>query len=82
MINRYGIALAASYHLITASHEFRMRGRIISQVQIGMQTPLISLNLTAPITMTNVTDTPYLQIGVTKKIFQMGRIMKRQDPTG
>ena len=28
MINRYGIALATSYHLITASHEFRMRGRI------------------------------------------------------
>ena len=28
MINQYGIALATSYHLITASHEFRMRGRI------------------------------------------------------
>ena len=28
MINQYGIALVTSYHVITASHEFRMGGHI------------------------------------------------------
>ena len=34
MINRYGIALATSYHLITASHEFRMRGDAFKVIEI------------------------------------------------
>ena len=42
MINWYGIALATSYHLIMASHEFCMRGRITKpDFEVGNSTEVI-----------------------------------------